>query len=138
MKGDFMAYQGYLVKVGNYVIPKNFINAKTYVGNRNVQDIDSYRDASGKLHREAVAHVPCKAEFETQKMTSSEFAGVMGNIKGNFTNSLERKASVTVFIPEEDGYITQDMYMPDIKPTIDSEINGELLYEPVRLAFIGY
>lgn len=133
-----MSYQGYLVKVGNYKIPNDFISAETYVAYKSVQDLDSYRDANGHLHREALSHVPCKAEFETPSLTASEFAKTMQGIKSNFTNSLEKKASVTIFIPEDNDYITQDMYMPDINVTIDSVLNGDLLYKPVRLAFIGY
>ena len=134
-----MAYQDYLVKVGNYKIPDKFINSETYTGSKNVQDLDSYRDADGKLHRQALSHISCKGEFETPpNLKSSEFAELMKNIQENYTIPLERKANVTIFIPEDDDYITQDMYMPDITPKIKSRINGELLYDSVRLAFIGY
>ena len=49
-----MAYSGFLFKVGNYVISgKEFISADGISITRNVQDVDSYRDADGILHREA-------------------------------------------------------------------------------------
>lgn len=134
-----MGYQGYLVKVGEYKIPYKFINSETYVGQRAVLDLDSYRDADGGLHREALSHVPCKAEFETPpNLTSSEFAELMDNIRSYYIDELERKAVVSVFIPEINDYITQKMYIPDIVPTIDSELNGELIYKPIRLGFVGY
>ena len=134
-----MGYQGYLVKVGEYTIPYKFINSETYIGNRNIQDLDSHRDANGELHRNALSHVPCKVDFKTPpNITSAEFAELMSNIQANYINKLERKANVTAFIPEINDYITQNMYMPDITPTIIGELNGELLYSPIRLAFIGY
>lgn len=134
-----MAFNGYLIKVGNYEIPRKFINTDTYSACRNIQDLDSYRDANGKLHRTTLSHVPNKAEFETPPMlTNTEFAELMSNIQSNYTVEAERKASVTMYIPETDSYVTQDMYMPDITPTIYMILNDEILYRPIRLAFIGY
>ncbi len=134
-----MAYQGYLIKVGEYKIPYEFINAETYKAHKSIQDVDSYRDANGKLHRQALAHVPCKVEFETPpNLTSLEFTSLMEKIKENYIIAGERKAVVTSFIPEENDYMIQEMYMPDITPTIKSLLNDEIYYSPIRLAFIGY
>lgn len=134
-----MAYQGYLIKVGNYQIPHKFIKADTYSPYRNVQDLDSYRDANGILHRNALAHVPNKVEFETPSMlTNIQFEELMSNIRANYTNAIERKASVTMYVPETNSYETQEMYMPDITPKIYGIFNGVIKYNPIRLAFIGY
>lgn len=134
-----MAFQNYLLKVGNYEIPVKFINADTYIANRTVQDLDSYRDANGVLHRTTLDHVPNKIEFETPPMlTNTEFAELMGNIQENYIIEAERKVNVTAYIPETDSYETQEMYMPDIKPTIYMILNKEIRYRPIRLAFIGY
>ncbi len=134
-----MGFQGYFVKVGDYEIPLAYMNSGTYQAYRSVLDLDTYTDADGVLHRETLAHVPCKAEFETPPMmTGSDFATLMDNISSNYINELERKANVTVFIPEKNDYITQEMYMPDITSTIANIINNELRYNPIRLAFIGY
>lgn len=134
-----MAYQGYLIKVGKYKIPHKFIKADTYSPYRNVQDLDSYRDGNGVLHRNALEHVPCKVEFETPALlTNIQFKELMSNIQANYTNAIERKASVTLYIPETDSYETQEMYMPDITPKIYGIFNGVIKYNPIRLAFIGY
>lgn len=134
-----MAYQGYLIKVGNYQIPHKFIKADTYSPYRNVQDLDSYRDGNGVLHRNALEHVPCKVEFETPPLlTNIQFRELMSNIQANYINAIERKASVTLYIPETDSYETQEMYMPDITPKIYGIFNGVIKYNPIRLAFIGY
>jgi len=136
-----MAFQGYLIKVGTYIIPFKYIKFDSYSVFMSITDLDSYRDAYGVLHRNALEHRPNKVEFETPAMlTNEEFATLMSNIRSQYTVASERKASVTVYIPELDNYITQDMYMPDIKPSIyryNSKL-GSLQYNSIRLAFIGY
>lgn len=135
-----MGYNGYLIKVGSYIIPGNkYIKANSYSAYLNLQDLDSYRDADGVLHRNALAHQPIKVEFETPAMLSNaDFADLMSNIRSQFSNTAERKASVTVYVPETNSYVTQDMYMPDIKPTIFTTHDGVIRYNAIRLAFIGY
>lgn len=134
-----MAYNGYLIKVGNYTIPHDYISAESYSAYRNIQDLDSYRDGNGKLHRTALSHVPNKVEFDTRNMlTNAQFSDLMSNIRSNYTNINERKASVTMYVPETNSYVTQDMYMPDIQPQIYGIFNNVIHYMPIRLAFIGY
>lgn len=136
-----MAYSGFLIKVGDYIIPANkYVKADSYSVYRNIQDLDSYRDANGVLHRNVLSHVANKVEFETPAMlTNVEFASLMKNIQRNYISSFEeRKALVTLYIPEIDDYVTQEMYMPDVKPTIYGTYGGIVRYNAVRIAFIGY
>ncbi|MBQ8803484.1 MAG: hypothetical protein IJZ53_07625 [Tyzzerella sp.] len=134
-----MAFNGYLIKVGDYQIPHKYIKVSSYSPYRTVQDLDSYRDGNGVLHRNTLSHVPNKVEFETVPMlTNTEFGEIMSRIEENYIIPEERKASVTLYIPEKDSYVTQDMYMPDITPTIRDMQNGQIRYESIRLAFIGY
>lgn len=89
-----MAYGGYLVKVGNYVIPMTFIKADSYKISHKIQDLDSYRDANGLLHRNALSHVPDKLEFECVPMlTNTEMNAVVSAIRGQFSLSAKRTAS---------------------------------------------
>lgn len=137
--GEVVAYKGYLLKVGNYKIPHKYISASSYKAYLNSQDLDSYRDGNGVLHRNALSHQPNKIEFNTRNMLSDkEFSAFMGNIQENYTNNLERKASVTAYIPEVDKYITQDMYISDIQPEIYSADSKSIKYKEIRIAFIGY
>lgn len=134
-----MAYNGFLIKVGNYAIPFKYMKADSYTAYRSIQDLDSYRDANGVLHRTALTHVPNKVEFETPAMlTDKTFSELMSNIQTNFTNANERKASVTMYVPETNEYVTQDMYMPDITPKIYHADSKKIQYDSIRLAFIGY
>ena len=134
-----MAYAGYLIKVGTYTIPLSIIRAETYSPYKSVTDLDSYVDANGELHRNALDHIAYKIEFETVPMlTNVQFANLMNSLYSNMSNTLERKASVTAYIPEIDDYITQDMYMPDIKPVLYYADGEKVQYNQIRLAFIGY
>lgn len=51
-----MAYAGFLIRVGSYKIPHSWIRAETYTVTKTGQDLDSYRDANGLLHRNALTH----------------------------------------------------------------------------------
>lgn len=135
-----MAYQGYLIKVGSYIIPTDkYVKADSYSVTRIVQDLDSARDANGILHRTALSHVPHKIEFETPAMlTNTDMADLFGNIRRNYLIAEERKLMVTAYIPELDDYVTQEMYMPDTQFTIYGNYQNKITYNAVRLAFIGY
>ena len=136
-----MSYGGYLLKVGSYTIDgTKYINYASYKATKNIQDLDSYRDASGVLHRTALSHAPIKIEFETREgLTNDELGTFMSNIRSNYTNAAERCASVTAFIPELNDYVTQDCYMPDPQFTIRKiDTNNVVTYEKTRIAFIGY
>ena len=134
-----MAYAGYLIKVGTYTIPLSIIRAETYSPYKSVTDLDSYVDANGELHRNALDHIAYKIEFETiPLLTDVQFGDLMSNLYAQMSNQLERKASVTAYIPEINDYITQDMYMPDIKPVLYYADGEKIQYNQIRLAFIGY
>lgn len=135
-----MAYQGWLIKVGNYTIStKDIISADTYNVTYNSQDLDSYRDADGILHRQALPHYVGKIEFETRNMLTNEQMGAfMRAIESQYINSTERKATVTFYCPEVDDYRTQEMYMADPQFKIYGNYGGVIHYQKVRFAFIAY
>lgn len=134
-----MAYNGWLLKIGNYKIPANkFIKADSYYAYVNMQDVDDWTDANAYLHREAVELKALKVEFETPAMlTNTEFAELMGNIRKNYINHTSRTCMVTAYIPEYDDYVEQMSYLADFQPQIYGTYGGILQYNPIRLAFIG-
>lgn len=134
-----MAYAGYLIKVGTYTIPLSFIKAESYKATHLIQDLDSYRDANGVLHRNALTAVPDKVEFECVPMlTNTEMNAVVSSIRAQFTVAPERKASVNYYIPETDSYATANMYMPDPEFSMYYADGSYIQYNAVRFAFIGY
>lgn len=132
-------YSGYLIKIGNYTFPTSLIKADSYTAYKSVTDLDSYVDANGVLHRNALDHFGYKCEFETIPMlTNTEFASIMTSIYAQFSNSTERKFVGTIYIPETDSYVSIDMYMPDIKPQMYFADANKIQYDAIRFAFISY
>lgn len=134
-----MAYNGYLIKVGDYTIPLSMMRAETYKVSKKILDIDSYRDANGELHREALDHFSAVVTFNIPPLkTNKEISAFLSNIQNNYTIPKERKASVEFYMPETDSYVTLDMYMPDIEFTMYIATQTVIKYNETPIEFIGY
>lgn len=133
-----MAYNGYLLKLGNYVFPHKYIKADTYNPYVSMQDVDPYTDADGYLHREAVELKALKVEFETIPLiTDSQLDEIMTNIENNYILAKERSLMITAYIPEYRQYVTQKGYLADFTPQIYLIDENTIQYNSIRLAFIG-
>lgn len=133
-----MAYSGWLLKIGDYIIDtKKFIRAESYSAYVNMQDLDDYTDANGYLHRNVVELKAEKIEFETPFLFQNDFNELMRNIRTNYTVPSKRQCMITAYIPEYDDYIIQTGYLADFQPQIYGNYGGMLRYNPIRLAFIG-
>lgn len=136
--GDSVAYSGWLIKVGDYIIPQKFIKAESYSAYVNMQDLDPWTDANGYLHREAVELKAEKVEFETPPMlTNNQLTELIKNIEKNYTIPRARQLIITAYIPEYDDYVTQTGYLADFTPQMYGTYGGIIHYNSVRLAFIG-
>lgn len=134
-----MAYQGYLIKLGEQILPHKYIKADSFATTLITQDLDSYRDMEGVLHRTALQHRVNKIEFETPAMlTNFQVKELINIISSNYMNSAEKKVLATIYVPEIDDYMTQEMYVPDISFSIYGIFKGIIRYNPIRIAFIAY
>lgn len=135
-----MAFSGYLLKIGNYTFPPEYIIYKTFKPVRSVQDLDAYRDANGVLHRSALEHNIYKTEFQTRPMTNHEYDSIMNNIRSRYTNAQERRVQIDLYVPETGQYTGLiDAYLPDPEVTIQEIIDDTTLkYEPITFKFISY
>ena len=132
-----MAYSGYLVKVNGTQIPNKYIQLTTYAITPNQRmESEAERDTTGTLHRTTCEHTATKIEFNTPYIKGADVAQ-LNQILG-IANNLSRDVSVEYFDPETQSYKSADCYVPDIQYTIYSEQNGDLLYAPIRYAFIEY
>lgn len=131
-----MAFNGrYYIKVGNYPIPLTYMAYKTYKVSSNTQDLDSYRDADGFLHRNVLSHVAHKLEFETPILTNKQFRALIDNIRANMTDKTARDVTLNYYDEESDSYKTGSFYMPG---TMEFTHFNKNIYEPTRIAFIEY
>ena len=139
-----MAFSGYLIKVGTGTpveIPLRYMRAETYsVTPDQRMEWSAERDVTGVLHRETVPNMPPKIEFKTPLMTNADVNALNTIISNAFSNTAERKLSVTYYDPELDTYKTHDCYMPDVKYEIRNvdSFNNVINYKELRYAFIGY
>lgn len=134
-----MAYSGFLLKIGSYEFPLKYISWESYDVTKQIIDLDSHRNANGVLHRNALSHYSIKIKFDTVGgLSSTTVSKIISGIKENYLISKERKCSVTAYVPEEDSYITQDMYIADITFPIRKVTSNTILYKPLSFTFIGY
>ena len=133
-----MAFNGNLISVGSYTIPNNFIKYDSWSSTYETVDYDSYRDANGDLHRNALEGRKLKVEFSTPYMYKSDFDTLMSNIRSNFLSSVEQSANVTAYVDELGDYVTQKCYLVNVNAKIAQNSPVGIIYQPTRICFIGY
>ena len=67
-------------------------------------------------------------------------ASLWTNLQSRYTINKEKKIRLSVYIPEIDGYVTENFYIPDMEITIRriEEETNKIVYEGFTLEFIGY
>lgn len=131
-----MAFNGYLIKVGSYTIPLTYIQLESYQSSPDQrQDLDSYRDANGLLHRTVLPHTATKIEFETTYLTMAQMQDLIQGIRNNYTEQISRTCTLTYYDEETDSYKTGTFYLPG---TMTYKMYNKEIYAPTRFAFIEY
>lgn len=132
-------YSGFMFKIGDFVFPMKYILVGSIKTVKKDLDLDSYRDANGLLHRESLLHWVANASFDVVPCLSEiELSTLMKNIRDNYTVPKERRACVTIYIPEISEYVPQDMYIPDIEIGVLDDDDTDVLYDSFKMEFIGY
>ena len=114
-----------------------YMNEKSYKCTFSTLDMDSFRDANGVLHRNAVLQVP-HCSFQTRSLKDTELEEIWNIIRTNYITTSEKDVNATVYLPETNSYYTGRFYVPDTDITINHINNGHVFYEPVTFEFIGY
>lgn len=136
-----MAYEGYLVKIGDFKFPMKYIAEESYeVTPKQRQELDAYRDSAGTLHREVAPNRPSVVTFETiSGLSNKEVQELFSKIHERYMNEAERKVPVTYYLPETDSYSDQEeMYIPNMKFPIDCAEGNKVVYNSIAFSFIGY
>lgn len=134
-------YNGFLIKIGEYVFPMKHIAEQTYrVKPHQRQDLSSERNANGRLLREVVNNRPSVIEFATVAgLTNTEVREIFRQIHDNYTNEAERMVLVTFYDPEMDEYAeVEEMYLPNPEFPIDYVEGTTVVYNSISFEFIGY
>lgn len=132
-----MAFNGqFYLKAGNYPIPLEYMKLDSYKTSPDQrQDLDSYRDADGYLHRNVLPHTASKVEFETPPMHVADFRALIDGIRANYIDALSRDVNLTYYDDDTDTYKTGHFYMP---ATMTYEVYNKDIYNSFRIAFIEY
>lgn len=133
-----MAFSGYLVKVGTLKVPDKFIKYDSWSSIYETQDYDTYRDANGDLHRNALASRKLKVEFNTPYLYKPDWDALMTAIRSQFISSTEQSLNVTAYIDELGDYVTQKCYMVNVNPKVAQNSPLGIIYQPTRICFIAY
>lgn len=133
-----MAFQNYLLKVGDTDISK-YVDIENYNVTPNQRaDLDSGRNGLNILYREVADHYTTKIEFNTVPMESDKMTEFFQALDKAYINERERKVPVTYFDVTTGNYRTAVMYVPNF--TIGTKNwNGNILtYKSMRIAFAEY
>lgn len=134
-----VAYKGFLLKIKNIEFPMKYIVSGTYKSNDNQRtELKATRNASNLLIRQTSPNFKTKIEFETPVMYLDEYEEVRNILNQGIINSRERKIQITYWNSEELKYKDAICYMPNIEYSPKNQVNGQLIYAPMRLAFIEY
>lgn len=136
-----MAFNGSLLKFSGDNFPLKYVFKESYkVTPNRRQDLDPYRDGNGSLHRNTLSHTATTIEFQTKPMWNSEFEQMMSFIRNHYTNTQEKKLSITYYSPDINDYKTGNFYVPDVEMNMDlvDTTNNKIMYLSTTLEFIEY
>lgn len=133
-----MAFQGYHIKVGNDIIPEKYIKYDSLQTTYETLDLDSFRNANGVLIRNALSGRKIKVEFNTPYLFHRDMQDLMRIIRSNYISEREQSLMCSVYVDEIDDYVLQKCYL--VNTTFKKAQNSPMgyIYEPTRIAFIGY
>ena len=131
-----------LFKFGNADF-SNLIRAESYeITPCARQDLDSYRDALGVLHRNALEHTATVVEFDIKMIHEKQMQELMSAIRGSYINYYERDAMCSYFDPESNTTKSGHFYIDsNLKFSLYAnwdEAHGGKLYNETHFKFVEY
>ncbi len=134
-----MSYNGFLLKIGDYIIPADrYIRSDSYQAGVSLRTMDTYTDANGCEHIETAEPKILNVSFETPALlTGTEFGELMAQIRANYTETATRRSTVTAYIPETGGYVTQSARLADVTPSVYRISGDTVWYNAIRFTWTG-
>ena len=135
-----MAFEGFLMKAFETTIPHKYIQISTYQTTPSQrQDLDSYQDSKGNLHRTVVPHDRSKIVFKTMdNLKLAEKQEIQAFFNGAMTNARERKITLTYWNAEDNMYKMGSFYIPDVTYPIKRIMGNDIVYDSVEYHLIEY
>lgn len=134
-----MAYSGYFFQFGDFIFPNKYIKWDSYDSAPSQrQDLDSYTDANGVTHRNALEHTKTEIKFTTLEMCEDVWDMIMGGVESNYINYEEQDAYCNYYNFKKRKYETGHFYLDPSLRVSANEIEGKLQYNEVNWLFIEY
>lgn len=103
------------------------------------QDLDSYRDADGLLHRTALNHTATVIEFDVIPMREGEMRGLLDSMTSSYINYNERDAQCSYFDPETGTMKSGHFYLDsNLSFGYYGVFDGEIQYSETHFKFVEY
>lgn len=148
-------FKGYLIKfidptnAGRFKTLKNkYISLKSYKTKPQQRlEVEAYRDANALLHRLTAPNFKTKIEFQTLgNLSLADKEDLFSDIEvGRYKTPagiIKREYKLEYWDDEDSNYVTTGtrFYMPDVEFTIkritEDGDNSNIVYDPIRIAFI--
>lgn len=131
-------YNGTLFTIGGEKFPTKWIFKDSYQITPHALDLDSTRDANGKLQRNLLSHKSVTVTFQTVPMTLADYEEMWAFIRSKYIDADEKKLNCGYYNFETGSIETMKCYIPDIthNPNILRRDDG--LFNSTTLEFIGY
>ena len=128
------------MKAGAATFPHKYIQASSYQATPSQrQDLDSYQDSQGNLHRTVVPHDRTKIIFKTMdNLSLAEKQEIQAFFNAAMTNARERKVTLTYWNDEDNIYKTGSFYIPDVTYPIKRIMGNDIVYDSVEYHLIEY
>lgn len=105
-------------------------------------DLDSHRNGNGYLKRTVLDHTCSKWEANTTILCEEEVDELIRlmqqgfEVKDGQCTAKKRHLRIRYLNEWRHGYVEGHFYVPDISFNYKVELNGKLVYQPIRFAFI--
>lgn len=137
-------FLGYLLSFNGTKLSNKYISFKSFkVSPDQRLEIEAYRDANSLLHRVTSSNFKTKIEFTTRgSITLSEKIDMFNEINQGLANKIQKSYNIEYWNDDTSSYKNGLFYMPNVEYTIkkitEDGSDSNIIYEPIRIAFIEY
>lgn len=133
-------FQGYLLSFNGANLNNKYISLKSFKVTPNQRlEIEAYRDADSLLHRVTSPNFKTKIDFTTVAgLTLSDKEDMFNTINTGLINSNKKSYNIVYWNDDTSSYRQGKFYMPNVEYPIRRISDTDIIYEPIRIAFIEY
>ena len=136
-----MAYEGYILKIGNWTVPSEYIEPSTYIVGNDRAKLAEWTDYAGERHVVYSNREQPQVIFETAKnfrLTDKEIGIIYEALKtAQVHGGTVPVYTIKYFDPTKNTYFTKTCTLDDVDFTINGINENFVVYEPARFVFRG-